>query len=332
MTGRRQPRRGFALLAVLWLVVAIATVALEFSLRARERQAVAINLVERGQAYAMALAGLEIAGSRLARLLGRPSPGTPPSYVPDPSDPWWRADSLVSGTGAIGHATYAVYVHDATAMININAAWEDDWRAFLTGLGLEYDTADRLAQSIMDWRDTNDVARARGAERAAYIRAGHVVLPANKDFTSVPELRNVLGMTPAIYARIAPYATLGTEISGSGLDGPTSYVSVNSSPPPVLRMLHGFTDDVIAAVIGHRSSGMRFKSMDEVIQTVGSGAGAALRQQQQIEGQRAWFTATDEVLVRSVGWAPGGHTHVTLEAILKPPAHDVPGMEFFREE
>ena len=68
--------------------------------------------------------------------------------------------------------------------------------------------ADRLAQRIEDWRDPDDFRRARGAERADYVRAGAKRLPANADFSRVEELRDVAGMTPALFARIAPLASV----------------------------------------------------------------------------------------------------------------------------
>ena len=44
-------RRGVALLAALWLVIAIVTVALQFSLEARERRTIGILASERGQRW-----------------------------------------------------------------------------------------------------------------------------------------------------------------------------------------------------------------------------------------------------------------------------------------
>ena len=56
--GPQRGRRGVALLAALWLVVAIATVALQFSLEARERRTVGILASERGIQRAAALGAL----------------------------------------------------------------------------------------------------------------------------------------------------------------------------------------------------------------------------------------------------------------------------------
>ena len=51
-------RRGFALLAAIWLVVAIAAVALQFSLEARERRLLGIHTAERGKGLAAATGAL----------------------------------------------------------------------------------------------------------------------------------------------------------------------------------------------------------------------------------------------------------------------------------
>ena len=55
-----KPRRGVALLAALWLVVAIAAVALQFSMEARERRTLGIMASERGQQRALALGALAL--------------------------------------------------------------------------------------------------------------------------------------------------------------------------------------------------------------------------------------------------------------------------------
>ena len=70
-----QQRKGFALLAAMWLVVAITTIALEFGLQARERRAKTINLAERVQALAAATAGIETARAHLMQLLWRADRG-----------------------------------------------------------------------------------------------------------------------------------------------------------------------------------------------------------------------------------------------------------------
>src|SRR5205823_4918062 len=58
-------RRGVALIAGLWLVVAIATVALQFSLDARERRDLGLGAADRGVGRAAALGALAMIHAKL---------------------------------------------------------------------------------------------------------------------------------------------------------------------------------------------------------------------------------------------------------------------------
>src|SRR5207244_7743560 len=67
--GSMRPRRGVALLAALWLVVAIAAVALQFSLDAHERRTIGILASERGIQRAAANGALALMQARLEEAL-----------------------------------------------------------------------------------------------------------------------------------------------------------------------------------------------------------------------------------------------------------------------
>ena len=68
------------------------------------------------------------------------------------------------------------------------------------------ETAQRTLEAILDWRDADDLKRPNGAEAPDYQAAGSKYVPTNSPFESVGELQRVLGVTPALMARIAPHA------------------------------------------------------------------------------------------------------------------------------
>src|SRR6267154_1219066 len=68
--------------------------------------------------------------------------------------------------------------------------------------------------SVRIWKDADDLRRPNGAEAADYKAAGLPYLPANSPFETVAELQRVLGMTPALYARLADNLTIHTRMSG----------------------------------------------------------------------------------------------------------------------
>src|SRR4051812_39194949 len=83
----RRPRRGVALLAALWLVIAILTVALQFSMEAKERRTVGILASERGQQRALALGAFQLTRARMEQALRVAPTGTNVQNLRG-ADPW----------------------------------------------------------------------------------------------------------------------------------------------------------------------------------------------------------------------------------------------------
>ncbi|HEV8215797.1 MAG TPA: hypothetical protein VGP95_08185 [Gemmatimonadaceae bacterium] len=255
-TGRA--RRGVALLAALWLVVAIATVALQFSLEARERRNVGILASERGVQRAAALGALAVTQAKLEQAL-RIAPSTSNLAVARlrASDPWADVDSLFSGPVLIDSTMQVnVVARDLGERLNLNQVNETELQTFFSFLLGDYTKATHLAQAVMDWRDADSIPRPSGAERDAYIKAGILALPTNSTFRDVEELQNVMGMTPDIYAVVSPYLTT----RGSGA------INVNTAPVPVLRALPGMTDATLNMILMLRSQGRRIDNINQIFQ------------------------------------------------------------------
>src|SRR3954470_22105346 len=124
-------RRGFALLAAIWLCVAIAAVALQFGLEARERRLLGINTSERGQGRAAAMGALNSLQAELDAAL-RQGPGTGNTRLAGArgSDPWLDADANYAGTLSIDSVPVDVQVRDLGTQLNINNMNENQLRAF----------------------------------------------------------------------------------------------------------------------------------------------------------------------------------------------------------
>lgn len=252
-----RPRRGVALLAALWLVVAIATVALQFSLEARERRTVGILASERGIQRAAALGALAAVQAKLEQALRVAPTGTSPALARlRASDPWAYVDSLYSVPVFVDSMQVDVVAQDLGERLNINQANETELQTFFSFLLGDYSKATKLAQAVMDWRDADSIPRPSGAERDAYIKAGMLALPTNSTFRDVEELQNVMGMTPDIYAVVLPYLTT----RGSGA------ININTAPVPVLRALPGMTDATLNMILMLRSQGRRIDNINQIFQ------------------------------------------------------------------
>jgi len=253
----QRARRGVALLAALWLVVAIATVALQFSLEARDRRNVGILASERGIQRAAALGALASVQAKLEQALRiAPSGNNAAIARLRASDPWAYVDSLYSVPVYVDSMEVNVVARDLGERLNINQVNETELQTFLSFLLGDYTKATHLAQAIMDWRDADSIPRPSGAERDAYIKAGMLALPTNSTFRDVEELQNVMGMTPDIYAAVAQYLTT----RGSGA------INVNTAPVPVLRALPGMTDATLNMILMLRSQGRRIDNINQIFQ------------------------------------------------------------------
>jgi len=293
-----RPRRGVALLAALWLVVAIATVALQFSLEGRERRNVGILASERGIQRAAAMGALALTRARLEYALRVRPAGDNFARIRS-YDPWLGVDSVYSGPVMVDSMVVDVQARDLGDRLNINRMSETQLQTFFSFLLGDFSKSVQLSQAIMDWRDPDSLARPSGAERDAYIKAELLALPMNASFREIEELQNVMGMTPEIFAEASPYLTTRG----------TSGVNLNSAPVPVLRALPGMTDATLNQILQQRSQGRRIDSPDQIFRPTG---------QRQVRGQ-VTSTATVNQAV-SQATATTDEVELTITARVGPQA------------
>ena len=259
-------RRGFALLAAIWLIVAIATVALQFSLDARERRLLGINTAERGKGRAAAIGALNASQAALEQAL-RQGPGNRAGRLAllRGADPWLDADSIFSGVILVDSIPVEVHTLDLGTQLNLNSMGEQQLRTFFSFALRDFATADKIAQSILDWRDADSIPRSNGAERDYYLREGRLALPSNQTFREVSDMLSVEGMTPEIFERVSPYLTT----RGSGV------VNLNSADTVVLRSVPGMTDQILASILSQRSMGRRISNLSSILPRGGGPFGGA---------------------------------------------------------
>ena len=301
---RRARRDGFALMAALWLVVLVGVTGYELSVQSRTRRLAVANSLEKTQADAAADAALETVRAKLENRLVHPLDARRRALADATRDPWGDLRVIGSDTIRLGDERAAARAYDAGSRLQINRATEGDVRRLLIGLRLDAGEADRLAQRIMDWRDRDTFRRARGAERDDYLRAGARTLPRDAEFARITELRDVDGMTPELYARIAPHVT----VLGTG------QISINSASRPVLASLPGLGDESIALILRAQDTDRPLRSLEELTQRVSPGARESLVDAGAELMQRITFE-TREVVVESEGWLDGSPMRTKAEAL-----------------
>ena len=322
-------RRGFILIATLWLLVALGAVGLDAAVRSRTRRLAAANLLDTQRAQDIALSATEYARSRLsAAMLGRADELRAQATAAnrnqrgntanrtnvqtlfrnsDPAeDPWRDPAGLVPALMTFEDANTNLDVRDTGAALNPNAADEATLSQFLAqGLGLDYAQAQRLTMAILDWRDEDDIPRVNGGEGEQYIEANVPVLPGNRPFATIEELRHVLGMTPDVYAAMRPFLTL----AGSGR------ININAAPEEVLLALPGLTPAAATELLRLRQAGTLPRNLAEVRAWLPRASVAAIDAQQQLFNRRVAYT-TNEVEVRAEVRVPNSPVRAVAHVVV----------------
>lgn len=300
-------RRGVAMLAAMWLILGISIVALQFALSGKERRVLALAAADRGQGRGIALAALANVQAQLDQAARSPASSNAALAATRSGDPWMGVDSIYSGTVTLDGHEVAIRARDLGARVNINTANLDQLRLLFQAVLLDAGLTEKLIQRVLDWRDVDDLPRLNSAERDAYLKAGALVLPANRPFRDVAELAMVDGMTPEILARLAPYLRVYGQAS----------VNLNSAPEPVLRSIPGMTPQILSNVLAQRSRGMRIASVASVVP--GAAAGGRGNAGAVIAGQIGSVAVVDtrEVEVTIVATAGPSALPIKVTALLQ---------------
>lgn len=229
MTRGPRNQRGIAIIAVLWLLVLLAGVALAIASRTRsETQAVfALN----GEAEARALAE----GAIHRGIEGLLAP------------------SATAGAAITGYERRIeekdgiridIEIRDECGKVDLNTG-----RArLIEGLLARHASSEdafAITQAILDWRDPDSQRRPQGAEDNDYRALGRRTGSRDGPFETVAELAQVKGMTPALLDRVAPDLTVDCLKAG---------VEPLAASPAVLAAVPGLSPPGIAAFLDLRAA------------------------------------------------------------------------------
>ena len=227
--------RGIALLLVLWALILLGTLALGFSWSMRTEALAARNGIDDARAYFQARTGV----NRAVMLLATSSP-----------------DNVLASAiaGEDGDAAYEVRVESESGKVDVNLVNEEVLLEILKKGGLPEEEAESVRDAILDWRDGDDVARPRGAERAEYAQMPEPVTPRNGKIRSVEELRYVKGVT-----REFRRAFLSRVFTAHGNSPNVNFLR---APEIVLRSLPGVSAEAAERIVAGRAEGPPISAAD----------------------------------------------------------------------
>jgi general secretion pathway protein K len=186
-----------ALILVMWVMVILIAIVGEFSYSMRTELNITRNFKEEEEAYQSALAGIELAK---IEILSAQEPYH--VYLND-------EETLVLGEeeedeepvreGEMGKSTYSYTIIDENGKMNINTTTRQQLKNIIRDSGIDITEVDTIVDSIIDWRDTNDLHLLNGAEEDYYQSLDIPYSSKDGPFDIIEELLLIKGVTPEIF-------------------------------------------------------------------------------------------------------------------------------------
>ena len=215
MTGQPNRETGVALVLVLWVLTLLGIIATSFSKSMRTETELARQLTLSAQARALAEAGIYRGILDLLR------------FRRDPQAKW-QANGTVYKVMKLGRGEIRIAIQDEAGRIDLNTAQKPVIEGLLRGVGVDDQARVAISEAIIDWRDPDNLRQLQGAEDEDYQAAGRSYGAKDGSFSCVEELQQVLGMTPALYRKLAPLLTVHSHRLN---------VDINLAPPALVQVL-----------------------------------------------------------------------------------------------
>jgi general secretion pathway protein K len=239
---------GFIIVAVLWILAALATLVSIYAIYVTN-SAIAVSASSDAiLADPLVTAGVELAAYQLIGVQKDKRP------------------TVGNFTARVGTARLAVAFQTEAARIDLNAASKELLTGLFVGLGAMPLDAEGYADRIIAWRSKTPVQPVdTNPENSLYRSVGLSYTPRHAPFVHISELWLVYGIPPAFVDRMLPYVTV---FSGQG------QVDVMDAAPQVIAALPNMTPQVLQSILAARQAGtLDDATLAELMAGTGQGAG-----------------------------------------------------------
>ena len=317
--------RGVALILVLWILAFLSVLVGEFCFATRTEINITTNFKEETLSYYFAKAGVNLATYRILNHGVFPRDIEGDETPLDEETDEWRLGEQIPPI-AFREGRIEIEIGNESGKININRADAGLLMMMLNPFDLDEQDKNIIVDSILDWRDGDDLHRINGAEDDYYQSLDKPYGAKNGDFDSIDELLLVRGVTPEIFfgglrEMLTIYPRENTEDLKEKTSRDTGRINVNAAPTQVLRALPMMNDDLVLSIVEHRAE-QPFRSVNEVSPIVGGEVYGAIARYLSID-PNSYYT------IRATGTVSGGPARRGIEVILeidktrKPPCRTV---------
>jgi len=269
--------RGVALFLVLWVLILLSVIVAEFCHTIRTEVNMTWGFTQATRAYYLAYAGIQQALDQMVWEGFVPVRREVEYGQGERRSPFFRINYENSKV-FFGEGYYMVHIGNEAGKIDINMADSKLIKIMLRPFQLEEQDVAVIVDSILDWRDQDNLHRLNGAEDDYYQALPNPYHCKNGYFDSAEELLLVRGITRKIfYGGLQEMVTVYGEGTGESRDRKSlaqkkvkpQKININAAPTQVLGALPGMAEDAVKAVSAFREE-KDFLSLEELIPVVGA--------------------------------------------------------------
>jgi general secretion pathway protein K len=235
--------RGVALIISLWVIVFLTVIVTEFSASMRAETNITRNFKLESESYYLALAGVEKAKEEImSPSVVQCLDGKGQLYFKNIGEEKEKEKKSQKREDLIlEKGTYSYVIIDEESKLNLNTATPEMLKRLLTATGVKGESLDTIVDSIIDWRDPDNLKHLNGAEEDYYRSLQEPYSSKDRNFDTIEELLLVKGMTPEIF-----YGSSGKEDKDSyrGISQfltarSSGMININTAPKEVLEAAFG---------------------------------------------------------------------------------------------
>jgi len=239
--GIAASERGIALLMVFWVLTVLMVIVLSFSYMTRTESHATLVFKEGMEKKFLAEAGIE---RGIMELFYRNQ-----NFSVEGSD-IWKIDGTPY-TVQMEDGYYTIRIMDEAGHVNINSVSDIILKNLLLNVGVQAEEVDTIVDSIMDWKDPDDLHRLHGAESDYYMSLPTPYKAKNANFDTLEELLLVKGVKPEILYGSGEKNGIIDFLTVNSI---SSQININAAPKEVLMAIPGMTPELADGIINYRQS------------------------------------------------------------------------------
>lgn len=166
---------------------------------------------------------------------------------------------------SMGNQTVSVQLLDLSGKLNVNQLTEPRLKRVVQACGLpEGLEQTRIVNSILDWRDTDSLHRAEGAEKEYYESLPTPYVPKNNPIETIEELLLIRGVSGDVFHGTSEHPGLKDFLT---VHGQQEKMDINNAAPGCFAVVESMSHEVVTAIIEFRR-GQRIWELSDLTEVI----------------------------------------------------------------